>query len=206
MSITSSCKAWGLRNKQPPLLILDRDTALESTVKISKEDFVDTLYLWLSEHLTEKEVKAMADEVGFNTKGLFRIKVSKKLYSKLYIELFTLNMYLIVSSCEAVIEDEDKKKNVLDMFHNTVYEKNIKVSGISYNKWLNLMELIYDEYRKATEEASLLSPLLLLANRFCKNLFGDKMKLDSSLKFEISMRIGGMAKQLSKTLHEYDID
>ncbi|MEE8383150.1 MAG: hypothetical protein V3R78_14900 [Thermodesulfobacteriota bacterium] len=206
MSITSSCKAWGLRNKQPPLLILDRDTALESTVKISKEDFVDTLYLWLSEHLTEKEVKAMADEVGFNTKGLFRIKVSKKLYSKLYIELFTLNMYLIVSSCEAVIEDEDKKKNVLDMFYNTVFEKNIKVSGISYNKWLNLMELIYDEYGKATEEASLLSPLLLLANRFCKNLFGDKMKLDSSLKFEISMRIGGMAKQLSKTLHEYDID
>ncbi len=206
MSITSSCKAWGLRNKQPPLLILDRDTALESTVKISKEDFVDTLYLWLSEHLTEKEVKAMADEVGFNTKGLFRIKVSKKLYSKLYIELFTLNMYLIVSSCEAVIEDEDKKKNVLDMFYNTVFEKNIKVSGISYNKWLNLMELIYDEYGKATEEASLLSPLLLLANRFCKNLFGDKMKLDSSVKFEISMRIGGMAKQLSKTLHEYDID
>ncbi len=179
---------------------------MESTVKISMEDFVDTLYLWLSEHLTEKEVKAMADEVGFNTKGLFRIKVSKKLYSKLYIELFTLNMYLIVSSCEAVIEDEDKKKNVLDMFHNTLYEKNIKVSGISYNKWLNLMELIYDEYGKATEEASLLSPLLLLANRFCKNLFGDKMKLDSSLKFEISMRIGGMAKQLSKTLHEYDID
>lgn len=179
---------------------------MESTVKISMEDFVDTLYLWLSEHLTEKEVKAMADEVGFNTKGLFRIKVSKKLYSKLYIELFTLNMYLIVSSCEAVIEDEDKKKNVLDMFHNTVYEKNIKVSGISYNEWLNLMELIYDEYRKATEEASLLSPLLLLANRFCKNLFGDKMKLDSSLKFEISMRIGGMAKQLTKTLNEYDID
>ncbi len=206
MSITSSCKAWGLRNKQPPLLILDRDTALESTVKISKEDFVDTLYLWLSEHLTEKEVKAMADEVGFNTKGLFRIKVSKKLYSKLYIELFTLNMYLIVSSCEAVIEDEDKKKNVLDMFYNTVFEKNIKVSGISYNKWLNLMELIYDEYGKATEEASLLSPLLLLANRFCKNLFGDKIKLDSSVKFEISMRIGGMAKQLSKTLNEYDID
>ncbi|MEE9505152.1 MAG: hypothetical protein V3V90_08470 [Thermodesulfobacteriota bacterium] len=194
------------KTKPAPLLILDRDTALESTVKISKEDFVDTLYLWLSEHLTEKEVKAMADEVGFNTKGLFRIKVSKKLYSKLYIELFTLNMYLIVSSCEAVIEDEDKKKNVLDMFYNTVFEKNIKVSGISYNKWLNLMELIYDEYGKATEEASLLSPLLLLANRFCKNLFGDKMKLDSSLKFEISMRIGGMAKQLSKTLHEYDID
>jgi hypothetical protein len=178
---------------------------LESTVKISKKDYADTLYYWLSEHLTEKEVKGIANEVGFHLKGIFRFRVNKKSYAKFHGELFALNMYLIVSTCDSVIEDEDKKKDILDIFYSTVYERNIKVTGISYSDWVKSMELIYNEYRKAMGAKSLLRPLLLLANEFCKNLFGDT-KLDSFAKFEIGMRIGGVVKQLSKTLQEYDIE
>jgi len=178
---------------------------LESTLKISKRDFADTLYYWLSEHLTEREVIAMANEVNFNLKGVLRIRTNKKLYAKFYGELFALNMYLIVFACEAVIEDEDKKKDILNLFHSTVYQRNIKVTGISYNNWINSMELIYNEYRKAMETESLLRPLLLLVNEFCKNLFGET-KLAPFVKFEIGMRIGGILKQLLKTLEEYDIE
>ena len=180
---------------------------MDSTVKISKKDFVDTLYIWLSEHLTEKEVKSMADEFGSSIKGLFKIKTKRKLYSKLYIELYTLNMYLIVFACEEVIKNSNKKKDVIELFHKTVYRRNIKVSGMSYRKWYSLMELTYSEYQNIMESESLLSPLLLLSNAFCKNIFGeDTKKIDSSVKFEIGMRIGGIAKQLSNLLREYEVE
>lgn len=178
---------------------------MENMVKISKKDFADTLYYWLSEHLTEREVKSMANEVSFKIKGFFGIKTNEKLYDKFYGELFTLNMYLIVFTCEAVIEDGDKKNDILEIFHNTVYERNVKVTGTSYSNWIKLMELIYNEYRKSMEQESLLSPLLLLANEFSNNLFG-KVKLEPFVKFETGMRIGGIVKQLSKTLQVYDIE
>jgi len=178
---------------------------LESTVKISKKDFSDTLYCWLSELLTEKEVRNIANEVGFTIKGFLRKKTNKKLYDKFYGELFSLNMYLIVFTCEGIIKDEDKKNDVLDLFHSTVYERNIKVTGISYSKWIRLMKLIYNEYSKSMDTESLLTPLLLIANKFGKNLFG-KTKLDPFVKFEIGMRIGGIVKYLSEALQEYDIE
>ena len=177
---------------------------MESKIKISKRDFAHTLYYWLSEHLTEKEVKEMANEIGFNIKGFLRIKINKKLYAKFYGELFILNMFLIVFTCEGVIKDTSKKNDILDIFHSTVYERNIKVTGISYSNWIKVMKLIYDEYTKAMETESLLTPLLLIANEFGKNIFGE-IKLDPFVKFEIGMRIGGIVKHLSKSLQEYDI-
>lgn len=178
---------------------------MKKTIKISKRDFADTLYYWLSEHLTDKEVKQMANEVGFNMRGFLGIRIKKKLYAKFYGELFILNMYLIAFTCEAVIENEDKKKDILKIFHSTVYERNIKVTGISYSHWIKLMELIYNEYRQAMETESLLTPLLLLANKFSKNLFGET-KLKPFVKFETGMRLGGIVKHLSKALQEYEIE
>ena len=45
---------------------------MEGGVTISKEDFADTLYCWLSEHLAKQEVKAMAKQVDFKITGLLR--------------------------------------------------------------------------------------------------------------------------------------
>ncbi len=176
-----------------------------NATKISKGDFADTLYYWLSEHLTDQEVKDMAHEFRFNIKGFLKIKIKKKLYEKFYSELFTLNMYLIVFTCESIIKDENKRGDILDIFHNVVFERNIKVTGISYNDWMKFMKLIYNEYNKAMEQESLLTPILLVANEFEKNLFG-KITSDHYARFEAGMRIGGIAKQLSKTLQEYDIE
>lgn len=176
-----------------------------SRIKVTKKDFADTLYYLLSEHLTEKEVKEMAHEIGFKIKGFFRIKINKKLYTKFHGELFILNMYLIVFTCEGLIEDEGKRNNVIDLFHSIVYERNVKVTGVSYSNWMKLMKLMYDSYNKAMEKESLLTPLLLVAEEFEKNLF-KKMNLDPKVKFEVAMRIGGIGKHLSKALKEYDIE
>ena len=178
---------------------------MKNKIKISKRDFADTLYYWLSEHLSDQEVKNMAHEVRFKIKGFLKIKTKKKLYEKFYLELFALNMYLIVFTCESIIKDDHKRGDILDMFHNLVFERHIKVTGISYTDWMSFMELIYNEYNKAMEKESLLTPILLVANEFENNLFG-KITSDPYARFEAGMRIGGIAKQLSKTLQEYDIE
>ena len=178
---------------------------MEGPITISKQDCADTLYYWLSEHLAEHEVKAMAEQIGFQLKGLFGVKVNKKLYGKFYSELFTLNMYLIVFACEEAIAEEAPRDGVLESFHKLVYTRNIKVTGISYGRWMKLMKLIYDEYTRTIEEASLLTPVLLIAQAFEVNLFG-KSVLDPYVRFETGMRIGGIVQQLSKLLHGYVIE
>jgi hypothetical protein len=68
------------------------------------------------------------------------------------------------------------------------------------------MELIYDRYRKAMEEkGSLVTPVLLVGHEFEKNLFG-ALTLDPYVRFEMGMRIGGIVKQLSQLLQEYEIE
>ena len=178
---------------------------MDGGVKISKKDFADTLYLWLSEHLTKQEVKAMARQVGFKITDLFGMIINKKLYSQFYSELFSLNMYLIVFSCEGVIRDASTKDEVLEIFHKLVYARNIKVTGTSYKRWIVLMKLIYEDYRKAMEEKSLLTPILLVSGAFEKNLFG-KPIMDPYVRFETGMRIGGIVRQLSQLLQDYTIE
>ena len=104
---------------------------MEGGVTISKKDFADTLYCWLSEHLAKQEVKAMAKQVDFRITGMFGMTMNKKSYEQFYSELFALNMYLIVFACEGVIEDVSKKDEVLAIFHQLVYARNIKVTGTS---------------------------------------------------------------------------
>lgn len=178
---------------------------MRNTINISKSDFADTLYYWLSEHLSDQEVKNMADEVGYKIKGFLNLTTKKKSYEKFHSELFALNMYLIVFTCESIIKDEHKRGGVLDIFHKLVFERHIKVTGTSYRDWFKFMTLMYQQYNQAMETDSLLTPILLVANQFEKNLFGTVTQ-DPHARFEAGMRIGGMAKQLSKTLQEYDIE
>lgn len=178
---------------------------MEGGLKISKKDFADTLYCWLSEHLAKQEVKAMAKQVGFKITGMFGIIIDKKLYSQFYSELFALNMYLIVFSCEGVIQNVGTKDEVLEIFHKLVYSRNIKVTGTSYKRWIVLMKLIYEDYRKAMEEKSLLTPVLLVSGAFERNLFGTP-SMDPYVRFETGMRIGGIVRQLSQLLQDYSIE
>lgn len=177
---------------------------MEAPITISKQECADTLYLWLSEHLSNREVRAMAKQVGFRLKGRLGVKANKKRYGKFHSELFSLNMYLIVSACEEAIADEITRHDVLQLFHRLVYTRNISVTGISYVRWMQLMRLIYDEYARSLEEKSLLTPVLLIAQAFEVNLFG-KSTLDPYLRFETGMRIGGMIQQLTRLLQGYVI-
>jgi hypothetical protein len=177
---------------------------METHITISKQECAETLYLWLSEHLADKEVRAMAEQIGFRLKGRLGVKANRKRYGTFHSELFSLNMYLIVSTSDAVIADESTKNDVLQLFHRLVYSRNIKVTGISYVRWMQFMRLIYDEYARSMEEKTLLTPVLLIAQAFEVNLFG-KSALDPYVRFETGMRIGGMIQQLTRLLQGYMI-
>ena len=97
------------------------------------------------------------------------------------------------------------KDEVLEIFHKLVYARNIKVTGTSYKRWIVLMKLIYEDYRKAMEEKSLLTPILLVSGAFEKNLFGEPI-MDPYVRFETGMRIGGIVRQLSQLLQDYTIE
>jgi len=65
---------------------------------------------------------------------------------------------------------------------------------------------IEEQLRQEMEEkGSLLTPVLLVAHEFEKNLFG-ALTLDPYVRFETGMRIGGIVKQLSQLLQEYEIE
>lgn len=181
-----------------------RESSLDAKIKISREDLANTLYCWLAEYLTETKVRVMADEIGFRLKGLMGMKVKKSLYERFYQELFILYMYLIVLTCRDAIAEEEKKNAILALFHKTVYERNIRVTGTPYDQWIAFMHHMYNGYQNAIASASLLTPLLLLADEFEKNLF-QKKRLGHYTKFEFSMQISGMVKHLSEVLQEYTI-
>jgi hypothetical protein len=182
-----------------------RESSLDAKIKISKEDLANTLYCWLAEHLTEIKVIGTAEEIGFMRKGLWGMRVKKSLYEKFYRELFILYMYLIVLTCRDAIEDEEKKNDIVEILHKIVFEKNIRVTGVKYNQWISFMHHIYNRYKDAIESGSLLTPLLLIAEEFEKNLF-HKKRFGPYTKFEFSMRIAGMVKHLSGVFQEYTIE
>ena len=98
-------------------------------IKISREQFAEVLYYWFSGFLTEKEVRKTAKEVGFRI-------WKREDYKKIYKELFIFNMWLIIHTCENVFDDEDKRNECLDVFHNLVYNRTISNNNeISFIDW-----------------------------------------------------------------------
>jgi len=74
-------------------------------LKVSKSQFAEVLYHWLSISLTEKEIREKAEDFGFKIR-------SDNDFNKIFKELLALNMWIIVYTCERVIEDEDSGMRV----------------------------------------------------------------------------------------------
>lgn len=166
-------------------------------MKVSKEQFAEVLYHWLSNFLTEKAVKKTAKEFGFKIKN-------NRDFNRIFQELFTLNMWLIVYTCELAFEDEDKGNECLDIFHNLIYERHAKDVDEDFMKWMSLMHAKYVEYTKAIETDYPSTPLWVLATLINKNLFG-KIKKDPFLQTKIVIHVGEFKKHLRKAIKEYSI-
>lgn len=167
-------------------------------VKVSKEEFAEVLYYWLSHRLTKDAVKETAKDLDFKVK-------SNKDFNKILQELFTLNMWSIVHSCERVFEDENKRNECLDIFHHLVYERHTEGTDGNFSKWKMSMGVKYIEYGRAMKTEHHLGPLWVLSEVVNKNLFGE-VKKDPFLQVKIGAYVGMPAKHLEELIKKYDVE
>ena len=161
-------------------------------VKASKNEFAEVLYYWLSGFLTEKAVKKTAKDIGF------KIRNSKD-FSKIFEELFVLDMWLIVYASEGIFVDEDKRNVSLDIFHHLIYNRHIENTERSYNDWMMSIAPRYVEYGKAMETEHPSTPLWVVANVFNKRLFGEIQK-DLGFQTKVIVYIGLFVKHLGEAI------
>ncbi|MFC1990714.1 hypothetical protein ACFLU9_01005 [Chloroflexota bacterium] len=167
-------------------------------VKVSKAQFAELLFHWLSGFLTEEAVKKTAKDIGFKVR-------SNKNFRRIYEELFLLNMWLTVYTCEIVIIDEDKRNGCLDKFHHLVYDRTIENKETNYIDFMMLISSRYTEYGKAREMEHPSTPLWVVANVFNKRLFGE-IKNDLAFQTKVIVHQGLFVKHLGEAIAHYDIE
>ena len=166
-------------------------------VKVSKEEFAEVLYFWFSRRLTKDAIKEIAKSWDFKIKG-------NEDFNKILQELFVLNMWSIVHSCERVFDDENKRNECLDIFHRLVYKRHIEGTEENFSKWMMSMGVKYIEYDRAMKTEHHLGPLWVLSKVVNKNLFGE-VKKDPILQMEIGNYVGLSVKHLGEAVKKYDI-
>jgi len=168
----------------------------QEKVKVSRRQFAEVLYYWLSKHVTE--VKETAKDLGV------KIRNDQHLI-KIFRELCILHMWLIVHSCEEILKDEDKRNECLDIFHQLVYDHYIQKGEISFTNWMVQFAPIYAEYNKAMETEHPSTPLWVVATVFNKRLFGEVWE-DLGFQVKLITRIGLSRIYLAKAIKQYDIE
>ena len=166
---------------------------------MTKNQLAELLYHWFSMFVTEKEVKKNAKELGF------RIWWRKEKFKKISKELFIFNMWLIILTCEKVIDDEDKRNECLDIFHNLVYNRNINSNEISYKDWTISISSKYIEFNKAINTEHPSTSLWVVAKVLNRNLFGE-VKEDLSFQLKVCSKIGLFVEHLGKEMLKYDLE
>ncbi|NQV00832.1 MAG: hypothetical protein HQ537_01805 [Parcubacteria group bacterium] len=165
--------------------------------KISKEEFALILFRWVFNFLTDKKIREIAKSFGFKIRSDEDLRVISE-------ELFFLNIWLVVYTCEGSFRNVDKRNKCLDIFHKFVYEK-LTDKGKSFKKWMKMMSMKYIEYDKALKTEHPSTSLWVLSTLINKNLFG-KVKEDPLLQMKITAHIGIFVKHLGKIIKQCDIN
>jgi hypothetical protein len=182
-------------------------------VKVTKKEFAEVLFYWLSKQFNRKAIKQTAKLFDLRdkkhkffskTEVLFGLNLKNKIdFTILGEELFAFNMWAIVYGCGAMFEDRDSLYECLDIFHRLVYQRLIEGLGENFEQWASSITAKYRDYNKAMETEH--EPLLELAAVISQNLFG-KVNLDAITQFQIGVYISSTMKALEGLIKKYDIE
>ncbi len=167
-------------------------------LRVSTGEFAEVLYRWLSLSITEKEINEKAKDFGFKT-------IKSEDTDKVFTEMLAYNMWLIVFSCEAVIEDEYKSNECLDIFHRYVYEGHFYDKEQNFLNWQQSLLQKYDEYYKARETEHPSTPSWVVAKLLTKNVLGENTNNLEALS-KIMVYEALTVEYLGKTIKNYDIE
>jgi len=168
----------------------------DKKIQVTREEFAKVLCYWLCTVTTEKEIKKKSKDFGF------RIRNKDDLY-KIHSELLIFNMWLIVYTCEALIYDEKKCNECLDMFHRIVYRDFYKKER-EFGDWMHFVFQKYQQYYAARETEHPSTPLWVVAKLVSKNVLGESqmdLKLVNVMTYEALT-----VEHLGKTIKNYDIE
>jgi hypothetical protein len=177
-------------------------------VKVSREEFAQVLSYWLAKQVNTQAFKETAKDLDLKDKPqeLFGLNLKNKKDSEtLAEELFALNMWLIVYSCEIKSEDIDKRKEYLDIFHLIVYQIILEGTGEDFNHWKLAVTAKYADYNEAMKTESPLGPFWQLATVVSNNM-SRKLNIDALIKYQISVYVSSTIEALLKLINEYDIE
>ena len=114
-------------------------------------------------------------------------------------------MWLVVYTCEGIFEDENKRNDVLDIFHHLEYGRYLGKEEKSFSDWMMSIASRYTEYGKAMRMEHPSTPLWVVANIINKRLFGE-IKKDLSFQMKMVAHIGLFVEHLGKAIKQYDIE
>jgi hypothetical protein len=177
-------------------------------IKVSREEFAEALAYWLAKQVNTQALKETAKAFDLKDKPeeLFGLNLKNKRDSDtLAKELFALNMWLIVHSCETVFEDTNKRNECLDMFHLIVYQKILGGTEEDFDQWKLAATVNYADYNEAIKTEGTPGPFWQLATVVNKNMFG-KLNLDAFVQFQISVYASSTIKALLELISEYEIE
>ena len=133
-------------------------------IRVSRKEFAGVLSYWLAKQVNIEAIQQLAKT--FDLKGIpreiFGINLKgKKELDTLTEELFALNMWMIVYSCERVLEDIKKRNDCLDAFHLIAYQRILGGIEENFNEWKLYITTKYIKYNEAmnVSKAKLLYPL-----------------------------------------------
>ncbi len=169
----------------------------EEKKRVSKKQFAELLYYWLSQHVSEEAIRRKAREFKFKVKD-------KADFNRIFKELLIFNSWMIIHACEGIFGDEDKRNECLDIFHRFLHEGKAKDIESDFHKWMYSMSLSYIDYYKAMQTKHPQGYLWVLAKQFNENLFGELNK-DIDVQMAIIIHAGAFISASIKTFGKYEV-
>lgn len=159
---------------------------------LSSKQLSVIIFYWLSIDFNEKEIKKKSKLFGY------KIKNNKDL-DKFFFELLMLNMWIIENICEGLFTDTEKNYDVLERFHQYVYDSCVDKKIYSYKDWVILTTSLFIDYDEAMRTEHPSSSLWVVANVFNERLFGEINK-DLGIQLKMMSHIGLYMESLGKFL------
>jgi hypothetical protein len=179
-------------------------------VKLSKEEFAESLIHWIAIQIGMKGIKQDARVFDLTSEAPLDSREAKELFglslsnpeefTRLFEELLPLNLWIVVLACHATLKDVNQRDDCLDIFHRRFFDHIAKEAVEDFEQWIEFLEFKYDEYSEAMKK----SPLTL-AYLIQNNLHGQGFP-NAMAQFQISLYVEKTLKTLTEALNQYEIE
>lgn len=169
-------------------------------VTVSREEFAEVLYRWVTKDLREDKIEETASSLDFEIG-------SEEDYDTIFRELLILNMYLGVRVAEEAFESVEKRNGCLDLLHRLIYDRHYATAGVDFGHWMIWIGKQYLDYQRAFESDTehTPGPLWEVSKLVNERVFGE-VKEDPFSQVAIGAYVASDLKYLTHLMGKYEIE